>query len=252
MAAGCAQTLKRRALCSGISGGQAKRVNIGIAVVVNPRVLFLDEPTSGLDSYTANEVMTVVKGLASENVTICATIHSPSPYTFELFDRLMVLVRGETVYFGANGQTMLDYFKSIEGTVRPPQTALDNNNIGNNADYLTDLVVGADREGRAHEYADAFEQSDLKRSMDAIVHRNAKVCTVDGVAGSHLPSCLPSFLIFALRSACGRIRELSCPRGCDVDGVLRERCGVTQWREVRLLACLGRCKRRARARRQTR
>ena len=40
----------------GISGGQAKRVNIGIALVTNPRVLFLDEPTSGLDSYTSNEV----------------------------------------------------------------------------------------------------------------------------------------------------------------------------------------------------
>ena len=40
----------------GISGGQAKRTNVGIAMITNPRVLFLDEPTSGLDSFTANEV----------------------------------------------------------------------------------------------------------------------------------------------------------------------------------------------------
>jgi hypothetical protein len=43
-------------MTKGISGGQAKRVNIGIALITAPRVLFLDEPTSGLDSFTANEV----------------------------------------------------------------------------------------------------------------------------------------------------------------------------------------------------
>ena len=40
---------------------KAKRTNVGIALVGEPRVLFLDEPTSGLDSYTASEVMQVVK-----------------------------------------------------------------------------------------------------------------------------------------------------------------------------------------------
>ena len=43
-------------MAKGISGGQAKRTNIGIALITNPRVLFLDEPTSGLDSFTSNEV----------------------------------------------------------------------------------------------------------------------------------------------------------------------------------------------------
>ena len=53
----CRDTKIGNPLMRGISGGQAKRVNIGIALVTNARVLFLDEPTSGLDSYTANEVI---------------------------------------------------------------------------------------------------------------------------------------------------------------------------------------------------
>lgn len=78
-------------------------MNIGIALVSTPRVLFLDEPTSGLDSRTANEVMTVVKNLTKDGTTVCATIHTPTPYIYELFDMVMMLMRGETVYFGARG-----------------------------------------------------------------------------------------------------------------------------------------------------
>jgi ABC-type multidrug transport system ATPase subunit len=37
------------------AGGQAKRCNIGIALLADPRIIFLDEPTSGLDSYTSHE-----------------------------------------------------------------------------------------------------------------------------------------------------------------------------------------------------
>ncbi|KAF5832767.1 P-loop containing nucleoside triphosphate hydrolase protein [Dunaliella salina] len=90
----CKDTLIGNAMVKGISGGQAKRTNIGIALVTNPRVLFLDEPTSGLDSYTSNEVMRNVKQLADGGVTICATIHSPTAYCFSLFNRLMMLVKG--------------------------------------------------------------------------------------------------------------------------------------------------------------
>lgn len=45
----------------GISGGEAKRVNIGIALITSPAVLLLDELTSGLDSYTGHEVVEIVK-----------------------------------------------------------------------------------------------------------------------------------------------------------------------------------------------
>ena len=49
------------------------------------------------------QVMTVVKQLVYDDVTICATIHSPTSYCFSLFDKLMMLVRGQVVYFGKGG-----------------------------------------------------------------------------------------------------------------------------------------------------
>lgn len=52
----------------GISGGQARRTNIGISLITEPKVLFLDEPTSGLDSFTADEVAQVGMGRGEEGI----------------------------------------------------------------------------------------------------------------------------------------------------------------------------------------
>ena len=49
------------------------------------------------------QVMSVVKGLMKTGMTICATIHSPTPTCFRLFDRMMILLRGHMVYAGPNG-----------------------------------------------------------------------------------------------------------------------------------------------------
>ncbi|GHP12354.1 hypothetical protein PPROV_001108200 [Pycnococcus provasolii] len=85
----------------GISGGQAKRVNIALALVSEPRVLLLDEPTSGLDSSTSLDVIAALRRLADGGTTIISTIHSPSRDAFALFDDIVLLAPGGILaYYG--------------------------------------------------------------------------------------------------------------------------------------------------------
>jgi len=97
----CADVMIGDTLHPGISGGQAKRTNIGIALVTQPNIIFLDEPTSGLDSETSLDVVEILRKLANEGVTIMSTIHSPTSEAFSLFDKLLLLVQGQTIYFGS-------------------------------------------------------------------------------------------------------------------------------------------------------
>ena len=50
------------------------------------------------------QVIAVVKNLTKTGITICATIHNPTPFCFNLFDRLMILLHGRVVYSGENGK----------------------------------------------------------------------------------------------------------------------------------------------------
>ena len=48
----------------GVSGGERKRTNIGMELIIKPQVLFLDEPTTGLDAHTAVSVVKLLKRYA--------------------------------------------------------------------------------------------------------------------------------------------------------------------------------------------
>lgn len=61
----------------GISGGEKKRVSIGIELVADPKILFLDEPTTGLDATAAMEVMKFLQVVAATGVNVISVIHQP-------------------------------------------------------------------------------------------------------------------------------------------------------------------------------
>uniref|UniRef100_A0A8C8I1T6 ABC transporter domain-containing protein n=1 Tax=Oncorhynchus tshawytscha TaxID=74940 RepID=A0A8C8I1T6_ONCTS len=119
-------------LIRGISGGERKRTNIGMELIIDPPVLFLDEPTTGLDASTANSVLLLLKRMSSHGRTIILSIHQPRYSIFRLFDSLTLLVSGKQVYHGP-AQSALDYFSNIGYTCEPHN---------NPADFFLDVING--------------------------------------------------------------------------------------------------------------
>ncbi|XVF08015.1 hypothetical protein REPUB_Repub06bG0188800 [Reevesia pubescens] len=91
----------------GVSGGERRRVSIGIDIIHDPIVLFLDEPTSGLDSTSAFMVVKVLQRIAQSGSIVIMSIHQPSYRIMSLLDRLIFLSHGNTVYSGSAGNLPL-------------------------------------------------------------------------------------------------------------------------------------------------
>ena len=84
-----------------MSGGEKRRVSIGVDLIHDPPVLFLDEPTSGLDSTSALSCVQILHDIAEQRKrTILMTIHQPSFRILELIHNFLVLAKGCAVYHG--------------------------------------------------------------------------------------------------------------------------------------------------------
>jgi ABC-type multidrug transport system ATPase subunit len=85
-----------------ISGGQRKRLNIGLELLRKPAILFVDEPTSGLSSRDSENIMDLLKELALEGKLVVVVIHQPSATIFKMFDKLLILdTGGYPIYYGS-------------------------------------------------------------------------------------------------------------------------------------------------------
>nr|GEV71955.1 ABC transporter G family member 17-like [Tanacetum cinerariifolium] len=114
----------------GVSGGERRRVSIGVDIIHKPSLLFLDEPTSGLDSTSAFSVVEKVKDIARNGSIVLMTIHQPSFRIQMLLDRITVLARGRLIYLGSPN----DLSAHLAGFERPvPESE-------NNLEYLLDVI----------------------------------------------------------------------------------------------------------------
>ena len=121
----------------GISGGEMRRVSIGIELVAAPDVLVLDEPTSGLDSVSASRLIKLLKSLTEDpenKTTIIASIHQPSSALYHSFSQICLLSTGRQLYFGPGGARPAEYFA---GQGRPCPEGY------NVADHLLEIASGS-------------------------------------------------------------------------------------------------------------
>ncbi|OQR84563.1 ATP-binding Cassette (ABC) Superfamily [Achlya hypogyna] len=93
----------------GISGGERRRLSIGMELVTSPSILFLDEPTSGLDSATANSLVSVLQALAKNGRMVVMSIHQPSAKSFFKLDKVLLLAKGKVMYNGP-ARVAAEYF----------------------------------------------------------------------------------------------------------------------------------------------
>jgi len=95
-----------------VSGGQRKRLNIGLELMREPGVLFVDEPTSGLSSFDSEKVMSLLKNQALSGKLVFAIIHQPSSDILKMFDRLWILDKGGYMIYDGDPVEALVYFKT--------------------------------------------------------------------------------------------------------------------------------------------
>jgi ABC-2 type transport system ATP-binding protein len=90
---------KRDALAKTLSGGQKRRLDLGVALVGNPDLIFLDEPTTGFDPAARRAAWEMVRSLRSLGKTILLTTHYLDEAE-QLADRVAVLREGQIVREG--------------------------------------------------------------------------------------------------------------------------------------------------------
>jgi ABC transport system ATP-binding/permease protein len=104
-----------------ISGGQRKRLNIGLELLREPAVLFCDEPTSGLSSRDSENIIDLLKELSLKGKLVFAVIHQPSSDIFKMFDKLLILdTGGYQIYYG-NPVNAIVHFKSAIDLINSEQ-----------------------------------------------------------------------------------------------------------------------------------
>lgn len=147
-------------LGQGLSGGESRRVSIGLSLLHDPEFLLLDEPTSGLDSKSAFDVVQILKSIStSRRRTVILSIHQPSFKILSLIDRMLLLSKGTVVYHGR--VDLLEDFLLTKGFTVPPQL--------NSLEYTMEILQDLPYENANVTLPDQCSESHKQNKKQSIV-----------------------------------------------------------------------------------
>jgi len=116
----------------GLSGGERRRLSVGVELVTAPKVFLADEATTGLDSTQAEKVVALMRRTSRErNIPCICTLHQPRASIWRMLDYVILLSPGGRMCYIGTRQDAVPYFAKL-GYDCPPQT--------NPAEFLIDLV----------------------------------------------------------------------------------------------------------------
>ena len=184
----------------GLSGGEKRRLSIGVEILICPPVLFLDEPLSGLDSSNASKVMSILGDIATSGVAVILTLHQPRPDMLLTIDRLMILSAGGcTVYSGPTSQ--LDTYLGELGQ-SPPESMTA-------VDFLLELLVNSTDQAVARiteSYSKSVLMADEMKQLQQLVLNTEQTTSSIPAIGTSC-SAMYEFALLLKRAVIANVRS---------------------------------------------
>ena len=129
---------KARVFVDKLSGGQLKRLSVGLALVGNVEVVFLDEPTSGLDPQARRSLWEVILTLRREGKTVFLTTHYLDEAE-KLCDRVAIIDQGKIIALGKPRDLIAEHF--VEKAVEIPRSEVRETNALTGIPSITRVSV---------------------------------------------------------------------------------------------------------------
>lgn len=113
-------TEKKNTQVGKLSGGQAQRVGVALAMIGNAEIVFLDEPTSGLDPQARQNLWEAVRDLKREGKTVFITTHYMDEAQ-KLCDRIAIIDHGKIVAIGSPQELIDSHFDETSLEFEKPE-----------------------------------------------------------------------------------------------------------------------------------